>query len=301
MRNNIIRSPMFYVWDKYRLMNEIKWYFPKEIDTFIEPFLWWWSVFLNTNANAFVLNDISSHVISVHKYLQEHACKEDLFFSDVLTEINKYWLSKSYIEDIVPKSLKRKYVKTYYSKFNKTWYEKLRDDFNNSRNRSPLLLYLLLIYWFNRMIRFNSSWDFNIPTWNVDFNKNVLGALKNYFQAMKTKECTFLNKSYWDLLNQLKIKKNDFIYLDPPYLITFSEYNKIWNENEENKLLDTLDDLNRKNIRFAISNVTHYKGRENSIFIEWMKKYRHKEIKSNYISYHDNSKKNFKEVLVYNY
>jgi len=34
----IRRSPMFYVGDKYKLIKEIQ-YFPKNINTFIEPFV----------------------------------------------------------------------------------------------------------------------------------------------------------------------------------------------------------------------------------------------------------------------
>lgn len=89
--------------------------------------------------------------------------------------------------------------------------------------------------------------------------------------------------------------------MDPPYLITFSEYNKLWNENSERELLDLLDNLNLQKINFAISNVTHYKGRTNEMFLEWSKKYKSHDIKSNYISYHDNSIKTFKEVLITNF
>lgn len=60
--------------------------------------------------------------------------------------------------------------------------------------------------------------------------------------------------------------KDDFVYLDPPYLITFSEYNKLWDEETEKDLLALLDFLDGEKIKFAISNVTHYKGKVNSIF-----------------------------------
>ena len=97
------------------------------------------------------------------------------------------------------------------------------------------------------------------------------------------------------------MSEDDFIYLDPPYLITFSEYNKLWDEQDEKDLLQLLDQLDERNIRFAISNVTHYKDRQNDIFIEWAQKYHTHPIKSNYISYHDNSIKQFNEVLITNY
>lgn len=95
--------------------------------------------------------------------------------------------------------------------------------------------------------------------------------------------------------------QNDLVYLDPPYLITFSEYNKLWNEDTEKDLLHLLDELNENNVRFAISNVTHYKGLENSIFSAWMEQYTVHPVKSNYISFNDNTIKKFNEVLVTNY
>jgi len=91
------------------------------------------------------------------------------------------------------------------------------------------------------------------------------------------------------------------VYLDPPYLITFSEYNKLWNKETERDLLELLDNLNDRGVKFAISNVTHYRGRVNDIFLEWSRRYNVHSIKSNYISFNDNSIKQFSEVLVTNY
>ena len=42
-------------------------------------------------------------------------------------------------------------------------------------------LYVLLIYGFNHMLRFNGSGEFNLPVGNVDYNKNVNKALHVYF------------------------------------------------------------------------------------------------------------------------
>ena len=106
---------------------------------------------------------------------------------------------------------------------------------------------------------------------------------------------------FQDFVEKVQPTPNDLVYLDPPYLITFSEYNKLWNEQDERELLQLLDQLNGRNIRFAISNVTHYKNRRNDIFIDWAQKYQAHSIKSNYISYHDNSIKQFDEVLITNY
>ena len=65
--------------------------------------------------------------------------------------------------------------------------------------------------------------------------------------------------------------------------------------------MSVLDELNEHKVRFAISNLITHKGQENAIFADWAAKYDTIEIASNYISYHDNSVKNSREVLVRNY
>ena len=238
MKNEEVRrSPLFYVGDKYKLITEIKTFFPKQIKRFVEPFVGGGSVFLNIEAESFLLNDLDKNIIDIHQFLCSQNKEEACFFEDIFEVITHYGLSCSYKKDVVPLSLKQQYKKTYYAHFNKEGFTKLKNDYNAS---------------------------------------------DSFFE-------------------QEKFSKNDFIYLDPPYLITFSEYNKYWTEREERNLLSILDELSVRGISFAISNVTHYKNKENKIFIEWAKKYHLNTIKSNYISYHDNSIKDFNEVLVTNY
>lgn len=301
MANKFIRSPLFYVGDKYKLLKEIKPKFPTEMERFIEPFSGGGSVFLNVSADEFLLNDIDKNVFSLHNFLIKHSKSPSKFFKEVDKIIHKYDLSRSYKEDIVPNELKEKYKKTYYAKFNKKNFEKLRNDFNNEKDFNLYKFYVLLIYGFNRMIRFNSSGKYNLPVGNVDFNNNVVTALNDYFEKVKAEKIKWHNLDYSSFLQKAKPTKNDFLYFDPPYLITFSEYNKLWNEQNEKELIKTLDKLNKQNIRFACSNVVFYKGQENKIFNEWAKNYNVIPVKSNYISYHDNSIKTFTEVLVTNY
>ena len=156
MANKIIRSPLFYVGDKYKLYPKIRKYFPKTINRFIEPFTGGGSVFLNVNANEYLLNDIDTNVINIHQFLIEQSENPKVFFESVFEIIQEYNLSHSYIKDIVPQELKDEWIKTYYAKFNKNGFDKLKADYNSSNKKSVLHLYLLLIYGFNRMLRFNS-------------------------------------------------------------------------------------------------------------------------------------------------
>jgi len=300
-KNKVFRSPLFYVGDKYKLYPKISEYFPKTMNRFIEPFTGGGSVFLNVNANEYLLNDIDSNVIEIHNFLEKQAKNPDLFFKNVFKIIEKYKLSHSYIKDIIPQELRYNWKKTYYAKFNKEGFNKLKKDYNSGKANSTLHLYILLIYGFNRMLRFNSKGEYNLPVGNVDFNKNTLTALNNYFDLIKKKNTTFQNLDFLDFFENINFQEDDFIYLDPPYLITFSEYNKLWNQETEERLLKFLEYLDEQNINFAISNVTHYKGKINKQFLKWSKNHYSYSIKSNYISYHDNSNKEFKEVLITNY
>lgn len=295
------RSPLFYVGDKYKLYPKIRKFFPKTINRFVEPFTGGGSVFLNVNANEYLLNDIDTNVINIHRFLIEQSENPKVFFDNVFTIIQEYNLSHSYIKDIVPQKLKDEWIKTYYAKFNKDGFDKLKTDYNSSTEKSVLHLYLLLIFGFNRMLRFNSKGEYNLPVGNVDFNKNTEVALNDYFHLTKQKNIQFYNLDFLDFFKQIDFQEDDFVYLDPPYLITFSEYNKLWNEETEKRLLDFLEWLNTQNVKFAVSNVSHYKGKVNQQFFEWSKQHNSFDIKSNYISYHDNSNKEFKEVLITNY
>ncbi|EGK10536.1 DNA adenine methylase [Kingella kingae] len=296
------RSPLFYVGDKYKLLNEIAPKFPQNIQRWIEPFVGGGSVFLNVQAQSYCLNDINSWVIQLHQFLCQQSENSEAFFQEAFDLIQQYGLSCTYLKNDIPDELKRLHKKTYIARYNKIAFEKLRDDFN--RDQTDLLrFYVLLIYGFNRMIRFNQSGNYNLPVGNVDWNKNVVQALQNYFlfsDSLKN-QIAWHNQDYEQFIETVQPNSRDFIYLDPPYLITFSEYNKLWQLDDERRLLNLLDDLNRQNIRFAISNVTHYKGRVNTLFETWAQQYHTHRINSNYISYHDNSNKEFTEILVCNY
>lgn len=301
MKQGVHRSPLFYVGDKYKLITEIKTHFPQHIGRLIEPFVGGGSVFMNVDANEFLLNDIDSFVISIHKMLCSYVDREDEFFKEFFDIVKKYNLSLSYKENTVPKELKESFPKTYFAKYNKEAYSQLRDDFNKGGKQDIMQLYALLIYGFNRMLRFNKKGDFNLPVGNVDFNQNTYNAIVDYFTLLKEKNTVWYNEDFRVFLNNIDYREDDLIYLDPPYLITFSEYNKLWNEETERELLNLIDDLNKRNIKFAISNVTHYKGKVNNLFLDWSKHYNSFPIKSNYISFNDNTVKNFNEVLVTNF
>lgn len=300
-KSKVYRSPFFYVGDKYKLVPQLTRLFPNDISTYIEPFVGGGSSLMNISAKKYIANDVDEYVIKLHKAVSAYSAEPLLLFDRLFSLIDSYGLSCSYIGRTVPDELKKKYVKTYYAQYNKESYMKMRDDYNSNQS-DILLLYLLLIYGFNHMIRFNSVGKFNLPVGNVDFNKNVYSALFGYLDFMNSHNVEFHNNDYKDFLEQVTFDNKSFVYCDPPYLISASEYNKLWSENKERELYSVLDELNRKGVRFGITNLVRHKGEENRILLKWAEKYKTFSISSNYISFNDNTiKENSTEVYITNY
>lgn len=296
-----IRSPFFYVGDKYKLMPQLKQFMPKKIEQYIEPFVGGGSSFLNSKGTSYMLNDVDSYVVELHRQIGSYTGKSEELFDALFEIIDFYGLSCSYRGICVPEDMKKKYVKTYYSKYNKDAYIRMRKDFNANKN-DFLRLYLLLIYGFNHMIRFNGKGDFNLPVGNVDFNNNVYQALNNYLDFVGEHEIEFFNMDYISFLERIRFEKNSYVFLDPPYLISMSEYNKLWNDKKEDELCEYLDSLNERGIKFGITNLITHKGKVNQRFLEWSKRYCAYDVKSNYISFNDNTiKADSQEVFVTNY
>lgn len=300
MKKKYVSSPLFYVGGKEKLMSQIACYLPTDIERLIEPFVGGGSVFMNVEAREYLLNDLNKSIIKIHLMLNSYCGREEEFFEKIFSLIRHYGLSfdcngmSSGLERGCRSSIEIK-------KFNSAGYYRMRKDFNDGGMQNTMMLYLLLIYGFNRMTRFNKKGEFNLPVGNLDFNDNTFMALNDYFCLSEIKHPQWHNQDFMTFLNGIDYGKNDLVYLDPPYLITSCEYNKMWNEEYERNLIACMNRLDKRGVRFAVSNVIIYRDRRNEIFDKWASQYNIHQIHSNYKNYHDNSKKKIQEVLVTNY
>ena len=170
-----------------------------------------------------------------------------------------------------------------------------------------LMLYVLIVYAFNNQIRFNAKGEYNLPVGKRDFNKKMQSKLSDFINRLHRQDCRFTCMSFNEF-DVSGLTNRDFVYVDPPYLITCATYNEQdgWNEDHEKELLHFLDELNSKGIRFALSNVLRSKGKENTILIEWLS---NKKYKTHHLDYgYSNSNYQTKdkqtkseEVLITNY
>ena len=295
------RSPIFYVGDKSKLLPQLLPYFPKEINRYVEPFLGGGVVSLNVQAQKYQLSDNSMHLISVHKRLRELSRAGDLI-GEVCRRIKIHGLTCSYLGNSVAENLISKFPKTYFAEANREAFLKLRAAINCAQDPDPLDLYILVIYGFNLMWRFNKSCEFNIPVGNVDFNARTAGALSDFAEFhSKHKNITYATRDFRDSVTRFDLGPNDFVYLDPPYLITQAEYNTRWQEKNDEDLRQVFEFLHSKNVRVAMSNVLRYRDNKNTILERWAREFRLIDVKSNYINRFDNKQKTIREVLIVNY
>lgn len=126
--------------------------------------------------------------------------------------------------------------------------------------------------------------------------------LRKFASVLKNSKICFSSRDFRDV----KVNSGDFVYADPPYLITEATYNenKGWTKNDEIALYDFLDEVDKMKAKFALSNVIIHKGNENEILKNWAEKYNLYILNHNYNNSNYHSKAKYSktvEVLVTNY
>lgn len=204
-------------------------------------------------------------------------------------------------------------LKNGLSNYNKEKYKALRDFYNNNKKQNKnnpyfdLIFFVLTVYGFNNQIRFNKKGNYNIPVGKRDFNENIQNNLYQFIQVVQQNDFIFQCRDFRDM--DINLTEGDFLYADPPYLISTATYNEQngWTINDEKDLLELLNSLDAKGVKFALSNVIEHKGEENTILKDWINK--HKRYNVHCLDYnYNNSNYQFKhkksktlEVLITNY
>lgn len=306
-QKELIQSPLNYTGGKYKLLPQMLPHFPKDIDYFVDLFCGGGNVGINVPCNKVLFNDNNSIIRYMFGTFKNMDKEETFRLIDSI--IKEYGLSDS-----------DKYGYEYYgcnsadglSKYNTDGYLRLREDFNKMQNRDYgyyITLYVLIVYSFNNQIRFNRRGEFNLPAGKRDFNRKMREKLSAFIDRLKSGDYNFESNDFREISDEDWNDKT-FVYVDPPYLITCATYNEQdgWNEELEKELLNYLDKLNDRGIRFALSNVLRSKGKENKILLDWVNrnigKYRviyldYTYSNSNYHTKDRTSKTD--EVLIVNY
>ena len=306
----MIASPLNYTGGKYRLLPQILPLFPDEIRVFVDLFCGGCNVGLNVNAQQVVYNDIDQRLV-------------DLFgtFRNLEKEITFEWIEQVITQYDLSRVSQNGYEFYHCSSsdglalYNREHFLRLRQDFNQ-RTKDGLIdyyyfimFYVLIVYAFNNQIRFNNQDEYNLPVGKRDFNSQMQQKLSDFIDRIQEQTCRFTCMDFrrFDIT---VLGPSDFLYADPPYLITCASYNERggWSERDEQDLLTFLDTLHAHRVRFALSNVLRSKGRENHVLLNWLAanrtQYRAIPLQFNYSNsnYHTKDRASgSEEVLIVNY
>lgn len=270
-RLNYIQSPLNYTGGKFKLLPQILPLLPNEINCFVDLFCGGCNVGVNVKSKSVVYNDLDEHLLYLYNTFKN--LDKDVTFDLIYKTINDYQLSlvsENGYEFYNCESSKG------LGDYNRERFLKLRKDFNDRKVEDYyyyIMLYVIIVYAFNNQIRFNSKGEFNLPVGKRDFNRNMQEKLSAFIDRIQAQNCKFTCEDFRNF-DVSKLGNSDFVYVDPPYLITCATYNEQggWSEQDEIDLLAFLDRLAERNLRFALSNVLRSKGKENKILIEWLQK-----------------------------
>lgn len=237
MKVNKFLGLICYSGNKEKVLETIFELFPKDMKRFVDPFCGGLSSSLAVDCKV-LANDSDRLIIDMYRKLQTTTDPE----KSIKVIIEKYELDR----------------------FNEEGFLELRSDYNNTRD--PLLLFTLIQHSFSNIFRLNSKGDFNVKFGNRTVNERSLKRLELF--KNKRDNITFSNRSF----HMLDIEDGDFVYLDPPYLITEAVYNKYWTDSCEDLLYEWIEDLDKRGIKFGLSNVISHKGKTNYKLINFLER-----------------------------
>lgn len=141
------------------------------------------------------------------------------------------------------------------------------------------------------------------------FSENMEKNLRLFVNKLSKIDALFTDHLFTDL-NLDFLSENDFVYLDPPYLITTGNYNDgnrgfvNWSEKQEIAMHELMNNLTERGIRYALSNVLTHKGRTNDLLTNFIDEHpvyvHHLDYHYNHSSYNTIGSGST-EVLITNY
>jgi len=120
-----------------------------------------------------------------------------------------------------------------------------------SAAQKSAIWYFVREFCYASMFRFNAKGEFNIPYGGIAYNKKNFRQKVEYIFAEQTqqlfKKAQVANEDFDVFLKQSKPRKNDFVFLDPPYDSEFSEYDQnAFTAKDQERLRDVILQLKAK-------------------------------------------------------
>lgn len=249
-----------WVGGKTQILDEVLSLFPTEITNYHEPFVGGGSVLLGllsliksgkikVSGNIYA-SDLNSNLIAFYKNIQSHV-------SELIIEVKKLVNDFNSIEgnEVNRKATTKEQAlssKESYYFWIRTNFNKLTKEQRTTPEASAMLLFMNKTC-FRGVYREGPN-GFNVPYGNYK-NPSILDEehIKEVSELLKN--VIFANESFTDSLK--KVEKNDFVYLDPPYVPettkSFVSYTSDGFDKHK-ELFELCNEMNKKGIKLLMSN-----------------------------------------------
>lgn len=220
--------PIQYQGSKRNLASEILRFLPHKVERLVEPFAGTAAISIAVSARHisqfFWINDLNKPLVELLKLIVEKP-------NEIADSYTHIW---------------------YEQQSNVEHYYQVREKFNTTND--PSLFLYLLARCVKAAVRYNSLGLFNQSpdkrrkgTQPEKMRKNIEGVSR----LLKGK-CIFTSWDYRDVLAE--VRKNDFIYIDPPYQgVCGNRDSRYYSGIQFDDFVLALEELNRKQIAFAVS------------------------------------------------
>ena len=213
---------------KGRLIGKLQKFFPDSYNRYFEPFIGGGAIFFHLNPKKAIINDLNQELINLYEKIRDQPKELMLELDKLQTKVD----SKGFFLETrakVPTNKLDLAVRTIY--LNRTCY--------------------------NGMYRVNSSGEFNVPF--GDMGNPRLYEKKNILACSKVlQRTTILTGDYKKIIR--RIRKNDFVYLDPPYVplsdtAHFTSYtSEKFGKEQQEELLEFCKKVDKKGALFLLNN-----------------------------------------------
>lgn len=190
------------------------WHIPRFTGRYVEPFFGGGALFFYLEPRESIINDINKKLMGFYKGVRDYYPR----LRKELDEIEKTYAANRAEFD----ALKLEHPTEHVEDKNEAIYYRMRDMYNGlfPKEYSDALLYFYINKTaYSGMIRYNSKGEFNVPFGRYA-HLNTKGVTLSHNRLLqKTK---ILNGDYSKVFEMCN--ENDFVFLDPPYDCTFSDY-----------------------------------------------------------------------------
>lgn len=234
-KNKLVAPVLKWVGGKRQLLGAFKALMPLDhITSYCEPFVGGGAMLFHMQPDIAYVNDINDDLIRVYRIIKDDVESLISALSEFKNDADEFYMVRAWDRD-------------------KEKYDALSDIKKTAR-----LLYLNKTC-YNGLYRVNNSGEFNTPFGNYR-NPNIINApvLRAVSAYLNTADIHLTSIDYTTVLKG--VSKGTFVYLDPPYdpiskNSCFTGYSKGGFSCEEQiKLRKCCDDLNRRGVKFMLSN-----------------------------------------------